>query len=391
MSQFDKIIVKYLYESHEPNKGENQMDKLIIYFIGVFFVIGGIDYILGNPLKLGTKFEEGIKTMGPLAIGMIGIYSLSPIISKTLSIVIAPACRIINLDPSVMPSALMAVDMGGYQIASRLALTKEMGSFTGIIIASSLGATVSFTIPVAMGIISKEDEKYFSKGIMIGITSIPLGCLAAGLWQKINISILVWNLMPVFIFTIILGIGLLKIPDILMKVFNVFGRFIIGLSVIGLLFQGIYMIFGIQIMPGLLPLSESVLIVAKISFILGGAYPMLEIIKRIFKGSLEKAGKKFDIDSSTAAGILGCLASNLVAFGMYKEMSPKGKVVCTAFGVGGAFVFGGQFGFVSGIAPEMLGAFIISKFTAGIISIILALKLNELAEERTNVCYNATH
>ena len=58
-------------------------------------------------------------------------------------------------------------------------------------------------------------------------------------------------------------------------------------------------------------------------------------------------------------------------------MDPKGKVICTAFAVSGAFVFGGQFGFVSGIAPEMLGAFIISKIIAGIISIILALWLYE--------------
>ena len=40
------------------------MDKLILYLIGSFFVIGAIDYITGNHLKLGGKFEEGIKTMG---------------------------------------------------------------------------------------------------------------------------------------------------------------------------------------------------------------------------------------------------------------------------------------------------------------------------------------
>lgn len=39
------------------------MDKLILYLIG-FFVIGAIDYITGNHLKLGGKFEEGIVTMG---------------------------------------------------------------------------------------------------------------------------------------------------------------------------------------------------------------------------------------------------------------------------------------------------------------------------------------
>ena len=146
-----------------------------------------------------------------------------------------------------------------------------------------------------------------------------------------------------------------------MKVFNVFGKLIMGLSVVGLLLQGIDAIFGVKLVSGLAPLSESTVIVGKIAFVLGGAYPMLALINRIFKNSFEKIGEKFGINSVSVAGILGNLASNLLIFGTYKEMNPKGKVICTAFGVSGAFVFGGQFGFVSGIAPEMLGAFIISK------------------------------
>lgn len=353
------------------------MDKLIMYIIGVFFIIGGIDYILGSPLKLGGKFEEGIKTMGALGLGMIGIYSLAPILSTFLSTAIIPMCNSLHFDPSIFTSAFLAVDMGGYKIAMNLALTKKMGLFSGVIIASTLGATISFTIPIALGMISKEDEQYFSKGAMVGISTIPIGCFAAGLWQNIRLDILVWNLVPIFIFSVICVIGLLKVPNILMKAFNIFGKIIIGLSVTGLLLQGTDSIFGVKVILGLAPLSDSTVIVAKIAFVLAGAYPMLAIINRIFEDSFEKIGAKFGINSVSVTGILGNLASNLLIFGTYKEMNPKGKVVCTAFGVSGAFVFGGQFGFVSGIAPEMLGAFIISKFTAGIISIILAAWLYE--------------
>lgn len=35
------------------------------------------------------------------------------------------------------------------------------------------------------------------------------------------------------------------------------------------------------------------------------------------------------------ASILGNLTSNLLIFASYKEMNPKGKVICTAFGVSG--------------------------------------------------------
>ncbi|WP_242841194.1 ethanolamine utilization protein EutH [Clostridium akagii] len=348
-----------------------------MYVIGVFFILGGIDYILGSPLKLGGKFEEGIKTMGALGLGMIGIYSLSPILSTLLSTAIIPLCKSLHFDPSVFTSAFLAVDMGGYKIAMNLALTRKMGLFSGVIIASTLGATISFTIPVALGMICKEDEKYFSKGAMVGITTIPIGCFVAGLWQNINLTILLWNLTPIIIFSLLCVIGLLKIPNVLMKAFNIFGKIIIGLSVIGLLLQGTEAIFGVQIVLGLAPLSESTVIVGKIAFVLAGAYPMLTLINRIFEKSFEKIGEKFGINSVSVTGILGNLASNLLIFGTYKKMDPKGKIVCTAFAISGAFVFGGQFGFVSGIAPEMLGPFIISKFTAGIISILLAAWLYE--------------
>lgn len=348
------------------------MDKFVLYLIGSFFVIGAIDYITGNHLKLGEKFEEGIKTMGALGLGMIGILSLAPIFTKFLSAEIIPLFTIFHLDPSIVPAAFLAIDMGGYQMANELALTNEMGAFSGIIIASTLGATISFTIPVALGMLSKEDEKYFSKGVLVGIITIPIGCLAAGLWQKINISILIWNLVPIFVFSIILGAGLLKAPRVFIKVFNVFGKLILSLSTVGLILQGINVIFGVMLVSGLAPLSESTVIVGKIAFVLGGAYPMLAFINRIFKNLFKEIGEKFGINSVSVAGILGSLASNLLIFGTFKEMNPKGKVVCTAFGVSGAFVFGGQFGFVSGVAPEMLGAFIISKLTAGIISIVLA-------------------
>jgi ethanolamine transporter len=148
------------------------------------------------------------------------------------------------------------------------------------------------------------------------------------------------------------------------------------------LIQGTDVILGIQIVKGLANFSEVAFVVVKIAFVLAGAYPMLELINRIFKRSFEKIGDKFGINSISVAGLLGNLASNLLIFGTYSEMNPRGKVICTAFGISGAFVFGGQLGFVSSMAPSMLGAFIIAKLAAGIVSIVLAALL-EIHSENT--------
>lgn len=354
------------------------MDKIILYLIGIFLIMGGIDYILGNPFKIGHKFEEGIKIMGALGLGMIGIYSLAPVLAKFLFAAAIPICRVFHLDPSILPSAFLAIEMGGYQIATKIALSHEMGLFSGIIIASSLGATISFSIPIAVSMIADEDEEYFYKGVMVGIASIPVGCVAAGIWQRIDLDILLWNLVPIFIFAVILVVGLINFPKVLMMCFRIFGKTMIGISTIGLLLVGIKALYGIEIVSGLAPLNESMVILGKAAFVLGGAYPMMAIISRMFNSVFEKAGEKIGINSGSVEGIMGNLASNLVLFGLYKHMNPKGKVICAALAVSGSFVFGGQFGFVVGVAPGMIGAFLISKITASMVSIFIAIKIYDL-------------
>lgn len=348
------------------------MDKIILYVIGIFFIVGAIDYLLGNKLNLGIKFEEGIKSMGGLAIGMVGIYSLAPIISKFLIKIIYPISKAGGFDPSIFPASFFAVDMGGYNMSLQLAYSKPMALFSGIIIASTMGATLSFSIPVALGMIGKEDEIYFSKGTMVGIISIPVGCFAAGLLCNLNLKTLCWNLIPILIFDIILTFFLLKLTSITVKIFGYFGRLIIVLSIFGLAAEGVNSIFGIMIFKGLAPLSESAVIVLRIALVLAGAYTMLEVINKIFKYRLEVMAERFKINSVSILCLIGNLASNLLVFSNYKEMNPKGKLICTAFAISGAFVFGGQLGFVSAAAPNMILPFVVAKLLSGIISIFMA-------------------
>ncbi|KZL91336.1 ethanolamine utilization protein EutH [Clostridium magnum] len=349
------------------------MSNVILYIIGGFFVVSGIDYVLGNKFNLGEKFEEGVKSMGVLALSMVGIYSLAPMISNSLGTVIIPIFNTLNLDPSIFAGSLLTTEMGGYQVAKDLALNSNIGLFSGVILASSLGTTISFTIPLGMGMISREDEKYFSMGIMAGMVTIPVTCIVGGICQGLNYKDLMLSILPVAVFSLLIGIGLLKIPNALMKVFGFFGRAIISLSVIGLILQGIQIIFHVQPLSGLLPYSEGLNLVGKMAIVLGGSYPMLAVINYSLKKYFDKFGEKIGINGAAVTGLIGNLASNLLAFCIFKDMDAKGKVLCTAYGVSGAFMFGGQFGFVSGVAPEMVKGFIFSKLIGGMCSIPVAL------------------
>ncbi|MEG0388750.1 MAG: ethanolamine utilization protein EutH, partial [Niameybacter sp.] len=155
--------------------------KILFVIIAGFLLIGGIDYLLGNKLKLGGQFKKGIETVGALSLNMIGIYMLAPLLASGLIGMLEPIANLLNIDPSIIPTTFLAVDMGGLQLGRQLAHTSQMASFSGILLASNLGATLSFSIPVALGMVKKEDLPFFLKGLVIAMITLPIGSFVGGL------------------------------------------------------------------------------------------------------------------------------------------------------------------------------------------------------------------
>ena len=351
------------------------METPVLVIMCAFFVIGGFDYIFGSPLGLGNKFEEGIRTMGPLALGIIGIYSLAPFLITYLAPVTGMISSFLHIDPSILPACIFPVDMGGYQIAQSLALRPEFGRFSGIIIASTVGATISFSVPVACKFVKKEDNRLFAEGLVIGIISIIPGCFLAGLISGIDVLVLIQNMLPLFGIIALLSLGLIKAPAGTLKGFILFGKVISAIGIIGLLFQGLDVILRVKIIPDLVPFSDTAVLVGKIALILGGAYPMMEVLNRSLKRSFAKIGRILRVNSNSIGAIIGNLASNILVWGTMKDLDERGKVLCTALAVSAAFVFGGQFAYVASVEPSMTGPFFIAKLASGAISIILTMYL----------------
>ncbi|NLX62056.1 MAG: ethanolamine utilization protein EutH [Tissierellia bacterium] len=348
------------------------MTNIIIYIMLIFSIIAAIDRIRGNRNGLGEEFEKGFKAMGPLALTMIGIISLSPFISQILLPVLKILSKITGADPSIFISSILATDMGGYATSELVAQSQLMAEYSGLILASMLGATLSFTMPIALNLVSKEDFPYFTRGVLAGIVTIPLGMIAAGYIMSLSLRAIFINLVPVIILSIIIVTGLFKFPTTTFKVFRALGKGIVAISSIGLIISIVDFILGIKIIPNLLPFEEGLIIVGKIAVILSGAYPMFHIIKSKLSTRLNKITKRTGLNDFSILGLLSSLANCVPMLAIYDKMDSKGKVVNAAFAVSGAFVFGGQLGYVSGITQEIVAPFILSKLTAGISAIILA-------------------
>ena len=55
------------------------INKVIIFIMMIFMIVGAIDKIRGNKLGYGEQFDEGFNAMGPLAAAMAGVVAAAPV------------------------------------------------------------------------------------------------------------------------------------------------------------------------------------------------------------------------------------------------------------------------------------------------------------------------
>ena len=357
------------------------MDKVILVIMAIFFVLGGIDYILDNKFGIGEKFKEGISSIGLLVLSMTGIFAISPIIGEFLRGIFVPIAEVMGIDASIFPSMFLAIDMGALGISSELAASSDMHIVSGVIVASTLGATLSFSIPLALGIVDKRHSSELSKGIIYGIATVPIAAICSGIMLGMSLKVLFVNLLPLFILTGIIIIGMLKFEGVMEKVFNIFSKGILMVSLSALIMLGINSILGVEVIKGMIPINDSLAVAGKIGMFLAGAYPFLEIVTRYCSKYFSKVSKKLKINESSIISLLAGLVSNIIIFQNFDKLDRRGKVICSAFSVSGAFVLGGQLGFVSAEVPNAVTIYIVSKILAGICAIALScIMINKEAE-----------
>ena len=341
----------------------------------VFMVLGALDRIFGSRLGLGKEFENGILAFGSLALSMLGIICLAPVLANVLRPVVVPVFRIFGADPGMFPGSILACDMGGAPLAMELAENREAGLFGGVIIGSMLGATIVFTIPVALGIIRQEDRKFLAQGVLAGIITIPVGAFVGGLTAGFSLIMVVRNLAPIVIFALLIALGLWKAENAMIKGFTVFGWLVTAAITVGLAAAIVEALTGLTVIPGMAPLSEGYEIVGSIAIVLAGAFPLIYVITKVFQRPLLKLGGLMGMNDVAAAGMVASLANSIPMFGMMEDMDDRGKVLNVAFAVSAAFVFGDHLGFTAGYAPELLVPMIVAKLVSGVTAVAVAMVL----------------
>lgn len=354
------------------------INEIILWILMMCMVLGGIDRAIGNKFGLGEQFEEGFNALGPLALAMVGIISLSPVLATLLGPIINPVYALVGADPAMFAGTLLACDMGGWPLAQQMTENPQAAQLSGLVLGSMMGATIVFTIPVSLGIIEKDDRGFLAKGILAGICTIPVGVLVSGLIAGFPIGMVLINLIPIVTAALLIAFGLWRFPNAMTTGFEWFGKILLAIITVGLMIAVLEQVLSIKIMPEgweLKPVTEGLETVGLIAIVLLGAFPAVFLIIKLAGKPLGKVGKLIGINDTAAGGMIATLANNIPMFQVMKDMDNRGKVVNSAFAVSAAFAFGDHLGFVAGADSSMIAAVIAGKLVAGIAAVALALLL----------------
>ena len=370
-------------------------------------VAGAISYLLDDESPLGQEFLEGLHSIGPIFIPTAGILASAPYLSAFIKSVCGPMFNAVGADPAIAATTIIAVDMGGYQLADVLAQTRESW-IMAMVVGFMSGATIVFSIPVGLTMLEKKDHKYMALGVMAGLLSIPIGvfisCSMISISEMmvrgmvsvnaesafalgLTFKTIFLNLLPLTLFCVTLAIGLKMVPNTMIKGFLFFGRSMnIALTLVLVFsiveyFTGVFAnVFGSwgfdPIIADEADNFRALEVAGFIGIMLCGAFPMVHLIKKYAAGPMDKVGRAVGLDSTGAAGILAAAANILAMFRLIADMRPKDKVLCIAFSVCAAFTFGDHLSFTANFQPNLILPVMTGKLLGGASGFLLAYVLS---------------
>lgn len=381
--------------------------SIIIYIIMACAVIGAIAAIRNSDEGLGKEFMEGLHSTGYIFVPAAGIMASLPYISWFVEKVVSPLFHKIGADPALAATAILASDMGGYQLANILKSSTE-GWIMAMVVGLMAGATIVFSIPMGLAMLDKRDHKYMALGVMSGILTVPIGAFFTSAILSIThakvrpeittsgestyefaigIGQVLLNLSPILIFVVAIAVGLRFLPDLMIRGFMLFGKTMDAMIKLVLVFSIVQHFTGIftklfggwgfdPIIADPTDQYRALETAGYIGIMLAGAFPMVYLLRKYAAKPLEALGKKLGLSSTGSAGLLATIANILAMFRLVRSMPPKDKVVNIAFACCAAFLLGDHLSFSANFQPNIILPVMIGKLGAGVVAIALSYWLS---------------
>ena len=367
--------------------------SVLTVIVLAFSALGALDVILGNKIGVGEEFKRGFTIFCPMALSMIGMIVIAPAVGVWLEPFFDGFYNTFGIDPSIIPASLLANDMGGTSLALTVAKSEAVGKFNALVVSSMMGCIISFTIPFTMGMVKSERHRELFIGLICGIAAVPIGCFAAGLVSGLGVLVVLFDLLPIIILSLIVGVALVFAREICIKFFGIFGLIIKIVAMIGLMLSIFTLLTGITVNPHFDSFENAAFICAYGCVTLSGMLPLMFLLSKLVGKVLKRAGDKLKIDETSALSLMGSLVTLASTFSVTEKMNKKGLVINAAFGATAAYVFGGHLSFTMIYDAGYAAPMIVGKLVAGVFALIFALLIykdnDERDEERKDLRKNA--
>ena len=344
----------------------------LMWILAVCAIAGGVDHILGDRFGLGDKFAQACMLMGPTALSMAGILCLAPLLAEGIEHTLSPLYRRMGLDAGTL-GGILAIDMGGYPLAVSLARAPEVGRYAGIIVASTFGCTVTFTIPVGMGMLKDDARTDFSRGMLYGLTALPAALLLGGLLSGLKPLAWLWQSLPLLLLSALVLLGLRRFTDGMIRGFSAFAKLLSALATLGLALGAAQMMTGVRWIANLAPVEDGMAVVASIAVMMLGSLPFAELLKRLLKRPMARVGRATGMNGAGVAGLLIGMVSVMPAIALVKDMDRRSRIVNAAAMVCSASALAAHLGFAAGVDRAMILPMLAAKLAGGVLGAALAL------------------
>jgi ethanolamine transporter len=353
----------------------------------LFTVFAGFDFINENKYGYGEKYNAAWEAMAPMAVSMVGITSLTPVMRVFLTPIISPIFKALAANPAMFAGALLDPGMGGFQLAKKLAPDDYgIAMYSSVVLGTMLGCTIVFNIPVGLAMTQQKNHIFFAYGTLIGIVSVPIGCILGGLSMTvtpypISAGDVFLNVIPIVIIALIIGIPLYVFPFATLRGFMYFSgaiTFLMTFGAILAIFQQQttlrFPVWSLMIDDeGENSLTIVMATITGIAMVLTGTIPMVHFVTSLIGPLLQKAAQKIGLTQIDAAGIVGSLATAVPMYGLFDTMSKKGMVFNGAFEVGAAYAIGDHLAYLASVEPDMIIPMLVAKLSAGIVSLVISV------------------
>ena len=276
---------------------------------------------------------------------------------------IAEAAKHMPFDPALIPSCLLAPDMGALGMAQKLAATPALAAFTGAMVAGSLGMTVGYQLPVFLAAVRKDEIGELMRGFIFG-----------GLMLGLPVRQLFFNMIPVLVLCVVLIAAFVLVPKLTMKIMIFIGNAIRIFS---------FLLFGVAVFGIFMPkyavvedalIEEMLFMVLRMVIAACGGLVLSQVALKRLQKPIQRIGAILGINEEAVVGLFLSFIQSLAMLPLFSKMDKRGKVLNAAFSVAGAYVVGGQMTLVASLIPgNWVTAYMISKVLSGGLAVALAV------------------